>query len=90
MSDGLKIIYKRESDYFVSTDTTKEIGIPRTFHDIPVLFACDEYAQMNSMHDKAREIELQINKRSLELKEHLAQRQKDEQDIITSETIISI
>lgn len=90
MTAGLKVIYKRESDYFTSTDTTKEMGIPRMFHDIPCLFACTEYAKMNSMTDKARELDAEINKRSLELKDHLSSRNTDEQAVITSERVYHV
>lgn len=90
MSDGLKIVYKRESDYYVSTDTTKEMGIPRMFQDLPVLFASNEYAKQNTMSEKARELDKEIEKRSGELKEHFSSRNKDEQLVITSETVISI
>lgn len=90
MTAGLKAIYKREPSYFVSTDTTKEMGIPRMFHDIPCLFACTEYAKKNSMTDKAREIDAEINKRSLELEEYLSSRNTDEQVVITSERVYHV
>lgn len=78
MEEGLKIIYKREPDYHTSTDTDTEIGVPRTWQDIPCLFACDEYAKQNSMANKAREIEAEILVRSQDLKDYLSGRKKDQ------------
>jgi len=89
MTAGLKVIYKRESDYFESTDTTKEMGIPRMFHDIPCLFACSEYSKMNIMKDKARELDAEIIKRSLELKAHYSSRNIDDTPVLESEVVYS-
>lgn len=82
MEDGLKIIYKREPDYHTSTDTDVEIGVPRTWQDIPCLFGCQEYAKQNSMRDKARELDAEIAKRSLDLQEYLSNRKLDERVIL--------
>lgn len=90
LTNGLKIKFKRESSYFVSTDTDKEMGIPRTFHDIPCLFASNEYAADNSMTDKLKETDFLLQKRTAELKDHFATRNKGEAQVITSETINSI
>lgn len=89
MTEGLKVIYKRESDYFVSSDTTKEIGVPRMFQDIPCLFACSEYAKMNIIKEKARELDNEIIKRSQELKAHYSSRNIDDTPVVTSETVYS-
>lgn len=78
MSDGLKLLSKRPSSYFVSTDTTKEIGLPRTFHDIPCLFACSEYASMNTMEQKMIDIENKLAIRKKDLTKHFSLRNKDE------------
>jgi hypothetical protein len=76
--NGLKIVYRRESSYFLSGDTTKEMGIPRTFHDVPCLFACLEYASMNSMEQKMVDISNELNRRKLELTKHFSLRNRDE------------
>lgn len=78
MSNGLKLLSKRPSSYFVSTDTDKEIGIPRTFHDVPCLFACSEYASMNSMEQKMVDIENKLALRKKDLTKHFSLRNKDE------------
>jgi len=67
---GLRVFFKREADYFVYTDTSKEFGIPRTFHDVPILFACARYAKANDMTSKAREIDSLLEKRKLDIKNH--------------------
>ena len=82
LSEGLKIVYKRPNSYFVSTDTTKEMGIPRTFHDLPILFAINEYAWENEMTTKVRETDSKIEKRTLDIKDFYSIRQKDEQLVL--------
>lgn len=82
MDEGLKIIYKREPDYHTSTDTSVEIGVPRTWQDIPCLFACQEYSKMNTMSEKSREIDAEIAKRSFDLQEYLASRKLDQRTIL--------
>lgn len=41
-TNGIKLFFEREQSYFVSTDTTKEPGIPKHFHELPVLHAAIE------------------------------------------------
>ena len=74
LTDGLRVHYQREPDYFVYTDTTKEVGIPRMFQDLPVLFACDKYAKQNSMADKARELDNEIIKITVNIKDFISKR----------------
>lgn len=50
---GVKLFFERQQSYFVSTDTTKEIGIPRTFHILPVLYAAEEWILINRSKDTA-------------------------------------
>lgn len=68
LSNGLRAIYQREPDYFVSTDTSKELGLPRGFHDVPVAFACAKYAKQNGMAEKARELDAEIARRTQDIK----------------------
>jgi len=89
MALGLKVIYKREPKYAVYTDTNTEVGVPRMFQDIPGLFACQEYAKQNSMNDKAREIDAEIEKRTNDFKKTISNRNRDEQLVITEENPIN-
>lgn len=77
LTQGLKVIFKREADYFTYTDTTKEFGIPRTFHDLPVLFGCGRFAKQNQMTEKSRELDALIQKRSQEFKNFINRRNAD-------------
>lgn len=43
ITSGLQIIFGREQSYFVSTDTTKEPGIPKPFHELLALYAALDY-----------------------------------------------
>lgn len=80
---GLRIKYQREMDYFTSADTTKEPGIPRQFHDIPVLFGCAKFAKANSMGDKARELDAEIARRVNDLRDFFTKRNVEGNKIIT-------
>lgn len=70
LTAGLRIIYQREPDYFTYTDTSKELGIPRGYHDVPVIFGCAKYAKQNGMGEKARELDNEIQRRSQDIKNH--------------------
>lgn len=89
-TNGLKIRFKRESKYIVSTDTDIELGVPRMFQDIPVVFACNEYAKQNSMAQKIKDTEIELQKRSFELKDFMSKRNKPASQVITGEIISSI
>ena len=74
LSAGMKVIFKRPPVNFVSTDTIKVPGIPETFHDVPVLYACAKYAKQNSMTEKARELDAEISRREDQIEYHYSQR----------------
>lgn len=44
---GAKIYFERQPNYFVSTDTTKEPGIPGVFHILLALYPAYEYVLTN-------------------------------------------
>jgi len=44
---GLAVWFEREQSYFVSTDTIKEIGIPKPFHALPFLYASKLWVAIN-------------------------------------------
>ncbi len=44
---GVKIWFEREQSYFVSTDTTKQPGIPKPFHAVPFLYASKRWLLIN-------------------------------------------
>lgn len=77
LTAGLRVKYQREPDYFVYTDTTKEVGIPRMYQNLPVLFACNQYAKQNSMADKARETDAEIARVSANIKDNFSKRNAD-------------
>lgn len=60
---GVKIFYERQENYFVSTDTTKAPGIPRTFHPLLAMIASHKWLLVNKQNnlftnqDLANEIE---------------------------------
>lgn len=46
-TNGIEIFFEREQSYFVSTDTTKEPGIPSPFQEIPFLYASLDWLLVN-------------------------------------------
>lgn len=50
-TSGIEIFFGREQSYFTSTDTTKEPGIPKPFHNLLALYAAHEYVYTNRPED---------------------------------------
>lgn len=67
---GIKVFFEREQSYAVSTDTTKEFGIPKIFHELPVLYAALDWNRVNRSDDVGliREIKEEIFKQENNLK----------------------
>jgi len=50
-TSGIEIFFGREQSYFVSTDTTKEPGIPKPFHELLALYAALDWNIVNRTDD---------------------------------------
>ena len=48
---GIEVFFGREQSYFVSTDTTKEPGIPLPFHELLALYAALDWNMVNRTAD---------------------------------------
>ena len=46
-TNGIKIFFERQASYFVSTDTTKQPGIPKPFHGLLALYAAYDWLVQN-------------------------------------------
>lgn len=79
---GLRVVFQRQPDYFSSTDTSVEVGIPRMFHDLPALFACNKYAKANSLGEKARELDNELAIRKQDIKNFFSKRNVDRKKTI--------
>lgn len=73
LTDGLKSTYKRNSEYFVTTDTTKKSGLPENFQRLPVLYACYDYAIAHTL-PKSQSIALEIAKMERDLENQFSDR----------------
>lgn len=51
INNGIKIYFAREHSRFVSTDTTKEPGIPKPFHELLALYASLDWNMVNRTDD---------------------------------------
>lgn len=52
ITNGIEIGFGREQSYFVSGDTTKELGIPLPFHELLVLYAALDWNMVNRTDDR--------------------------------------
>lgn len=50
-TNGIKLYFEREQSYFSSTDTTKEPGIPKPFHELLALYAALDWNLVNRIDD---------------------------------------
>lgn len=77
-SEGLKVWYQREPNYFSSEDTTKKAGIPSIYFPLIHLLACQYYARDEKMYDLYDRLsgETQLLKRDLQ--DYYQKRDKDD------------
>lgn len=52
-SAGIRVFFEREESYFVSTDTTKEPGIPKPFHPLLPMIAAYDWLLVNKPDNTA-------------------------------------
>lgn len=67
--NGIKIYFEREPSYFATTDTTKEPGIPKPFHEILALYASLDWLIVYKPDNQVliTRLEAQIARRESEL-----------------------
>lgn len=75
--NGIKIVHQRQPVYFVSTDTTKEPGIPQTYHNLIVLWASYFYCTDNLVSGKIATVTGEIKLEEDALMYHFLNRQQD-------------
>lgn len=75
---GLEVQVQRNADYFDKSDTDKEPGFSRQFHEYLSLDAARRYARAEDMHDKAKTLQGQIQQKKEEMKNYYQSRAKDE------------
>lgn len=77
-SRGLKIYYSRTPSYFITTDTTKQAGIPDMFHEYLVLRPSYLYCMAKGMNDKAKAYKEELVEMEQQIMEYYGSRQRDE------------
>lgn len=65
-TDGIEIFFGREESYFASTDTTKEAGIPKIFHELLTLYSALDWNMVNRTDDSQLIERLQQRIREIE------------------------
>ena len=75
-TNGIKFFFEREQSYFVSTDTTKEPGIPKPFHELLILYPALDWILINRSKESAliTRIEARIAKKENDLDEMISLR----------------
>lgn len=88
-ANGLKVFINRESSYFTVNDTTKKPGFSGLFHEYLALRPSYQYSYRKGLSNLVTlRDELMIMEKDIQ--KHYKNRARDEQSVITSETINSI
>lgn len=75
-TEGVEIFFERQQSYFVSTDTTKEPGFPRPFHELLALYAAHDWIIINRPDDAATitRIEARIGQKQQDMTDMISKR----------------
>src|ERR1051326_352663 len=73
-TNGIEIFLGREQSYFSTSDTTKEPGIPKPFHELLALYAALDWKRVNRTNEPSllNEIRSEIAKYEANLKTFIA------------------
>lgn len=76
VTNGIKLMFEREQSRFISTDTTKEPGIPKPFHELLVLHAALDWVTVNRPKDgnTINKISEKITRKERELSDMISMR----------------
>lgn len=83
-TEGLRVFYQRNVDYFASTDTTKVPGFAEPFHRLLSLGAALEYAVAKGMKDKQASLRADIASMEQDLVNFYATRNDSKVSLRTS------
>ena len=90
MAGGVELTFERGSNYFATTDTTKEPGLPVTFHRYISLYAAQDYVLANTIAKKLQPINTQIQQLDQDLADFIAYQDRDEKHNMTVERTLEI
>jgi hypothetical protein len=90
MAGGVELTFERGSNYFATTDTTKEPGLPVTFHRYISLYAAQDYVLANTIAKKLQPINTQIQQLDQDLADFIAYQDRDEKPNMTVERTLEI
>lgn len=88
LTNGLKVYFQREPNYFLTTDTTKKPGFPSIFHRLVALWTAYYYYQANSV-PKANMITDEIKKMESEMTNYYSRRQVDQKSRFVPARVLS-
>ena len=86
-TNGIQLFFEREQSYFISTDTTKEPGIPKPFHELLVLYPALDWSIIYRSKEAAliTRIEARIAKKEGELDDMISLRNPTRSRMKTSD-----
>lgn len=88
-TNGLKVYYQGDPSYFATTDTTKEPGLPETYHRLVVLWTCYYYALANTMSSKMDMLVSEIKREEDMLQDFISSRNPDDRPVFTTAYVSS-
>lgn len=77
-SEGLQVAYSSPADYFATTDTNVDPGLPIPFHNYPAIVASEMYAKRNQMQKKSKDLQEERLEMEMYIREFYNRRDKDE------------
>lgn len=78
VSQGLQVSYQAAPDYFETTDTEVDAGVPLLFHNYPAIVASEMYAKRNQMNKKAKDLTVERLEMEAAIRESYNKRDKDD------------
>lgn len=86
-TNGIKVIFERDPSYFISSDTTKEPGIPKPFHELLALIPAHDWLLIYKPDETAliTRIEARIAQMKKDLKSSINHRNPTRKRLIASQ-----
>lgn len=84
-SGGLEIQFQRTASYFAYTDTTKTPGFASQFHRLISLYAARDYCAVNSINNRLKVIDNEIQKMEADVIDFYSVRNRDEKQSLRTQ-----
>ena len=85
-TNGIRVLFTRTPKPILTTDTTRELGIPTTYHHLIALYTAYDYARAKRMDNKD-DLMAEIEKEEISLGLHVAKQDFNTNLVITTEVV---